>query len=320
MKLMLKLCALTVLVLMAGQALAQTWPARPVRIVIAFAPGGPLEVVRPVAIKLQEALGQPFVIDYKAGGNSVIGGDFVAKAPADGYTLLTFTSSFTINPSTQKSLPYDTVKDFTTVSFLARGDIILTVNPAVPARNLNELIALARSQPGKLNFASSGTGGALHLAGELLKMVAGVDMIHVPYKGAGPATADVVAGNANLAFLSMPPSVPMIKSGRLRIIGVASLKRTTTFPDVPTLDEQGLAKFEVASFYGVTARAGVPRPVITRLNESMQKILVMDEIRQAFNNSGVEPWAMPQNEQQAWLEQEIEKWQKVTRAIKYQPE
>lgn len=320
MKFLLKLCVLSALVLTAGQALAQTWPNRPVRIVIAFAPGGPLEVVRPVALKLQEALGQPFVIDYKPGGNSVIGGDFVAKAPADGYTLLTFTSSFTINPSTQKSLPYDTVKDFTTVSFLARGDIILTVNPGLPARNLNELIALARSQPGKLNFASSGTGGALHLAGELLKMVAGVDMTHVPYKGAGPATADVVAGNANLAFLSMPPSVPMIKSGRLRIIGVASLKRTTTFPDVPTLDEQGLAKFEVASFYGVTARAGVPQPVITRLNESLQKILSMEDIRQAFNNSGVEPWTMPQNEQQAWLEQEIGKWQKVTRAIKYQPE
>ena len=305
---------------MCGMAVAQTWPARPVRIVIAFAPGGPLEIVRPVAQKLTEALGQPFVIDYKPGGNSVIGGDFVAKAPADGHTLLTFTSSLTLNPSTQKALPYDTIKDFTTVSFLARGDIILVVNPSLPVKTLKELITLAKADPGKLNFASSGTGGSLHLAGEWLKMLAGIDMTHVPYKGAGPATADVVAGNANLAFLSMPPSVPMIRAGKLRIIGVASLKRTTTFPDAPTIEEQGLAKFEVVSFYGMSVRSAVPRPVINRLNESMQKILAMDDIRQAFNNSGVEPWYLPQNEQQGWLEQEIEKWQRVTRAIGYQPE
>jgi len=305
---------------LCGAVVAQTWPARPVRIVIAFAPGGPLEIVRPVAQKLTEALGQPFVIDYKPGGNSVIGGDFVAKAPADGYTLLTFTSSLTLNPSTQKVLPYDTIKDFTTVSFLARGDIILVVNPSVPVKALKELITLAKAEPGKLNFASSGTGGSLHLAGEWLKMLAGIEMTHVPYKGAGPATADVVAGNANLAFLSMPPSVPMIKAGKLRIIGVASLKRTTTFPDTPTIEEQGLPKFEVVSFYGMSARAAVPRPVFAKLNESMQKILAMDDIRQAFNNSGVDPWYMPQNEQQRWLEQDIDKWQKVTRAIKYQPE
>lgn len=151
-------------------------------------------------------------------------------------------------------------------------------------------------------------------------MLTGIEMTHVPYKGAGPATADVVAGNANLAFLSMPPSVPMIKAGKLRIIGVASLKRTTTFPDTPTIEEQGLAKFEVVSFYGMSARTAVPRPVFAKLNESLQKILAMDDIRQVFNNSGVEPWYLPQNEQQGWLEQEIDKWQKVTRAIKYQPE
>jgi tripartite-type tricarboxylate transporter receptor subunit TctC len=320
MKLLLKLCVLSVLVLTGGQSLAQTWPARPVRIIIAFAPGGPLEIVRPVAQKLSEALGQPFVIDYKPGANSMIGADFVLKAPADGYTLLTVTSSLTINPSTQKNLAFDALRDFTPVSFLARGDIILTVNPALPVKNVKELVALAKSQPGKLSFASSGTGGSLHLAGELLKVLTGIEMTHIPYKGAGPATADVVAGNANLAFLSMPPSVPMIKAGKLRIIGVASLKRTSTFPDVPTIDEQGLAKFEVVSFYGMVVRAAVPRPVINRLDESMQKILAMDDIRQAFNNSGVEPWYLPQREQQPWLEQEIDKWQKVTRAIKYQPE
>lgn len=320
MKLLSKLCVLSMFAWMSGQAVAQNYPTKPVRIIIAFAPGGPLEIVRPVAQKLTEALGQPFVIDYKPGGNSVIGADHVLKSPADGHTLLTFTSSFTINPSTQKSLPYDTRKDFTAVSFIARGDIILIVNPGLPVRNVKELVALLKSQPGKLNFASNGTGTALHLAGEMFKVLMGVDMTHVPYKGAGPATLDVVAGNANLAFMSVPPAVPMIKAGKLRLIGVASLKRAAAFPDTPTIDEQGIPKFEVVSFYGMTARSEVPRPVIGRLNDAMQKILAMDDIRQAFNNSGVDPWYMKAAEQQSWLEQEMDKWQKVTQAIKYQPE
>ncbi len=307
----------------AGVALAQAqnYPNKPVRMIIAFSPGGPTDVIaRPIGQKLTEALGQPFVVDYKPGANAVIGADYVLHQPADGHTLLIFTSGYTINPSTQKSLPFDTLRDFQSVSPIARSDIILFVNPSLPVKNVKELIALAKSKPGKLNFASSGTGGSPHLAGELFKLLTNTDMTHVPYKGAGPATLDVVAGTADLAFLAAPPAVPLIKSGKLRLIGVASLKRAASFPDTPTIDEQGIPKFEVISFYGFSTSAAVPKPIVNKLNSAMQTILAMDDIRQAFNNSGLEPWYLKPDELQSWLGDEVTKWQKVTKAIKYVPE
>ena len=307
----------------AGVALAQAqnYPNKPVRMIIAFSPGGPTDVIaRPIGQKLTEALGQPFVVDYKPGANAVIGADYVLHQPADGHTLLIFTSGYTINPSTQKSLPFDTLRDFQSVSPIARSDIILFVNPSLPVKNVKELIALAKSKPGKLNFASSGTGGSPHLAGELFKLLTNTDMTHVPYKGAGPATLDVVAGTADLAFLAAPPAVPLIKSGKLRLIGVASLKRAASVPDTPTIDEQGIPKFEVISFYGFSTSAAVPKPIVNKLNSAMQTILAMDDIRQAFNNSGLEPWYLKPDELQSWLGDEVTKWQKVTKAIKYVPE
>ena len=324
MKRLMGACAIAVVAavaLPASPALAQNYPTKPVRMIIAFAPGGPTDVIaRPLGEKLTQALGQPFVVDYKPGANAVIGADHVLKSPHDGYTLLTFTSGFTINPSTQKSLPFDTMKDFASVSPIARSDIILFVNPSLPVRNVKELIAHAKANPGKLNFASSGTGGSPHLAGELFKLLTGTEMTHVPYKGAGPATMDVVAGTADLAFLAAPPAVPMIKAGKLRLIGVASLKRAASFPDMPTIDEQGIPKFEVMSFYGFSAAADTPKPIIAKLNATMQKVLAMDDLKQSFNNSGLEPWYLKPEELHAWLGEEVVKWQKVTKAIKYVPE
>lgn len=316
-----KLFVAAALVSLSGLSAAQNYPAKPVRVIVAFAPGGPIDLLaRPISQKLGEALGQAFVVDYKPGANAVIGAEYVVRSPADGYTLLIFSSGHTINPSTQKSLPYDTLKDFTAVSPIGRSDIILIVNPSLPVNSVKELVAHAKANPGKLNFASSGTGGSLHLGGELLKVVAGIQMTHVPYKGAGPALADVVSGTADLAFIAAPPAVPMIKAGKVRLIGVASLKRAPSFPDTPTVAEQGFPKFEVSSGYGFVARSGTPQQAIGRLNGAMEKILATAEIKQMFNKMGLEPWYLKPAELQTWLTEEVQKWQQVTKAIKYKPE
>ena len=321
MKIPLKACALLLPWLLAAPAWAQTYPAKPIRIITAFPPGGPTDLLaRPVGQKLLETLGQPVIVDYKPGGNAMIGTDYVAKSPADGYTLLLIPPSHTTNPSTQKSLPYDTLKDFAGISTIAHGEVVLVANTKFPAGNVKELVALAKSQPGKLNYASSGTGGSLHLGTELLKMVAGIDMVHIAYKGAGPALLDVVAGTADLMFISAAPAVAQIRAGKVRLLAVASLKRSSTYPDIPTVAEAGYAKFEVGSDYGLIAPAATPRPVINRLNGALEKILATPDIKQAFNGLGVEPWWSTPEQHTAWIRDEVAKWAAVAKAIKYQPE
>ena len=291
MKFMSRICGWMVLALFCSAAGAQNFPAKLVRVIVPFPPGGPVDLTaRPVAQRLTEVLGQPFVVDYKPGAAGVIGSEHVVKSPADGYTLLVFSSGHTINPSTQKSLPYDTLKDFAAVSPISRSDIVLVTNPKLPVNNLKELIALAKARPGKLNYASSGTGGPLHMSAELLKVVTGIDMVHVPYKGAAPALQDVVAGTADLAFVAASAAVPLIKAGRIRLIAVASLKRAASFPDTPTVEESGYPRFEVISSAGFLAPAATPRPIVNRLSGIMEKILATAEIRQDLNKIGLEPW------------------------------
>ena len=321
MKFMSRICGWMVLALFCSAAGAQNFPAKLVRVIVPFPPGGPVDLTaRPVAQRLTEVLGQPFVVDYKPGAAGVIGSEHVVKSPADGYTLLVFSSGHTINPSTQKSLPYDTLKDFAAVSPISRSDIVLVTNPKLPVNNLKELIALAKARPGKLNYASSGTGGPLHMSAELLKVVTGIDMVHVPYKGAAPALQDVVAGTADLAFVAASAAVPLIKAGRIRLIAVASLKRAASFPDTPTVEESGYPRFEVISSAGFLAPAATPRPIVNRLSGIMEKILATAEIRQDLNKIGLEPWWSTPEQLQTWLREEVEKWQALTRAIKYQPE
>ncbi len=302
-------------------AMAQAYPVKPVRVIVPFPPGGPVDLIgRPAAQKLTEALGQPFVVDYKPGAAGMLGSEHVAKSAADGYTLLVFSSGHTMNPSTQKAIAYDTLKDFAAVTPIGRSDIIVVTNPKLPVNNLKELIALAKARPGKLNFASSGAGGPLHLGAELLKVVAGIDMLHIPYKGAAPALQDVMAGTADLAFVASTLGGGLVKSGKVRMIAVASLKRMAAFPDVPTVEENGFPRFEVSSGGGLVTPAGTPRSIINQLNGTMEKILATAEIKQIFGNVGLEPWWLPPEQLETWLHNEVDKWQKVTRAIKFQPE
>jgi len=316
-----KTLGMLALVLCSAGVMGQTYPSRPVRVVVPFPPGGPVDLLgRPAAQKLSEALGQPFVVDYKPGAAGMLGSEHVARSAADGYTLLVFSSGHTMNPSTQKSIAYDTLRDFAAVTPVGRSDIIVVTNPKLPVNNLKELIALAKARPGKLNFASSGAGGPLHLGAELLKEVAGIDMVHIPYKGAAPALQDVMAGTADLAFVASTLGGGLAKSGKVRLIAVASLKRMAAFPDVTTVEENGFPRFEVSSGGGLVAPAGTPRPIINQLNGMMEKILATAEIRQTFGNIGLEPWWLTPEQLEAWLRDEVEKWQKVTRAIKFQPE
>ena len=321
MRVLKKICVLLVLVAMSELAGAQSYPGKPVRIINAFPPGGPTDLMsRAIGPKLGESLGQPVIVEYKPGANARIGTDYVAKSAADGYTLLLIPPSHLTNPSTQKNLPYDSLKDFTGVSPVAHGDVVLLVNPKLPINSVKELVALAKSRPGKLNYASATTGGSLHLGAELLKLVAGFDMLMVPYNGAGPALQDLIAGTADLMFVSAAPAIAQIRAGRVRLIAVASLKRSSSFPDTPTVVEAGYAKFEIGSDYGIIAPAATPRPVINRLNGALEKILATPEVRPIFAGLGVEPWWDTPEQYTTWIRDEVEKWAAVARAIKYQPE
>lgn len=306
--------------LFGDAAIAQTYPTRPVTIVCAFSPGGPTDLIaRLYAHELQGILGQPLIVDYKPGANATIGGAYVARAEPDGYYLLLTTASHFINPATQKALPYDTLKDFDAVGTVGRSDIILVVNPKLPVHNVKELVALAKKKPRQLNFGSSGVGGSLHLGGELLNDAAGIQMVHVPYKGGGPTLQAAVTGEVQLTFVAAPPAIAQIKAGGVRVIGVASRQRAEYLPDVPTIEEQGFPKFEVPSAYGMVTTAGAPRSVIERLNHAMNAVLDRESAREALKKIGVTPWRLSPEEFQAWLTEQVGVWKRVAKKINFQP-
>ena len=300
---------------------AQDYPVKPIRTVVAFAPGGPADlVVRPVAQKLHELLGQPVVIDYRAGANGVIGADMVAKSPPDGYTLLATTSSFTISPSTFAKLPYDTVKDFAPLSLTASSDIAFMVNPVVPARTLREFIAVAKSRKNALTYGSSGTGGSLHLGAEMLKLASGIDMLHVPYKGAILAMADVIGGHIDVMFISVPPAIPQVKSGKLRALATASAKRARGLPEVPTFAELGFADFEVDSRYGLVAPAATPRDIVVKLSAAIMKATQSADFKERYAGLGLEPISSTPEQFAEYIRKEITRWSKVVAAAKIKPQ
>ncbi len=300
---------------------AQEYPAKAVRIIVPFAPGGPNDLaVRPVAQKLYEILGQPFVVDYRAGANGIIGCDLVAKSPPDGYSMVVISSSFSINSSTYAKLPFDPIRDFTPVGSLATSDIIFIVNPTVPVKSVKEFVALAKAQPGKLTHSSSGTGGSLHLGAELFKLTAGINMVHVPYKGASLALTDVIGGHVDSMFISAPGAMGQIKAGKVRVLAIASGRRARALPNTPTFAESGYPDVVVDTRYGLLAAAGMPAPIVARLEAAIAKALATPEIREQFATLSLDPAPMSAQDYAAFLREEIQRWRKIVAAAKLQPQ
>ncbi len=296
----------------AGWAQAQSYPNRPVRFVVPFAAGGSTDIVaRTLGAKLSEVLGQSFIVDNRPGGGTVIGTETVARSPADGYTLLVVPAPFTINPGLLPKLPYDPLNDFTPITLINTTPLVVVVNPSVPARNIKELIALAKAKPGMLNYGSSGTGGSNHLAGELFQAMAGVKMVHVPYKGNAPALTDLVGGHVDLVFNGLTSAYPLIKSGKLRPLAMTSMRRSQVLPDMPTLDESGLKGFEAVAWNGLAGPAKTPQEAVDRLSNAVRKVLTNPEMRERLRSEGSDPVGSTPAEFAKYLRDEIAKWARV---------
>jgi tripartite-type tricarboxylate transporter receptor subunit TctC len=291
------------------------YPVRPVRVVVGFPAGGPSDILaRLVAQKLGEATGQQFIVDNRGGASGMIGAELVAKAPPDGYTLLVVPATHAVNPSLYRKLPFDTTSDFTPVSLVAEGPFILVVHPSLPAKSVQELIALARRRPGELNYASAGVGGLPHLAGELFKSTAGIRMNHIPYKGAAPATIDLVAGHVTIMFNNMLSAVPHVKGGRLRALGVTTMKRSSAVPDVPTIAEAGVKGYEVSGWYGVLGPAGLSAEMLDRLNGAVNRGMRQPEVVKRLAGEGVDAVGSTPEEFGARIRREMTKWSAVVKA------
>jgi tripartite-type tricarboxylate transporter receptor subunit TctC len=309
-----KVLACTMLAAGAAAAQAQDdYPNKPVRIIVPFAAGGSTDVVaRILADKLALEFKQPFVVDNRAGASGNIGADAVAKAPADGYTLLMGTTGvLAINSYLYKNMSYDAAKDFTPVSYTSLITNILVVKQEQPYRNVSELLAAAKNQPGTLSFASSGAGSSTHLSGELFKSMAGVNIMHVPYKGSSQALTDVVSGQVTMLFDNAPSSMGFIQGGKLRALAVTSTKRMPNLPDVPTLDEAGVKGYESLSWSGIVAPAATPQPIILKLNRAIDRILKTDEVRNKLAGLGVDPVGGPPEAFAKHIRIESDKWGKL---------
>ena len=306
------IAAIAIALIAGAPAQAQTYPAKPVRVIVPYAAGGNTDfTARAIGTKLSEVLGQQVIIDNRPGGATNIGTELVAKAPGDGYLMLMGGASNAINMSLFAKPPYSTLRDFTPIVLCVQGANVLTAHPSVPARNLKELIAVAKAQPGKLNFASSGIGSSNQMAGELLKVMAKVNIVHVPYKGNAPALTDTIAGHVEMMFSGVPAVVPHIQSGRLRAIGIGSLKRFPALPQVPTFDESGLRGYEATTWFGLLAPAKTPREIVARWNQEVGKILASADIKERFLNDGLEPMGGTQEEFGKFIRAEIDKYAKV---------
>ncbi|MDB5905211.1 MAG: Tripartite-type tricarboxylate transporter, receptor component TctC [Betaproteobacteria bacterium] len=307
---LLALCAVAPVAAYAADA----WPTRPVRMIVAYPPGGGTDIVgRVMAQKLTETLGHTVVIDNRGGASGNIGSELAARANPDGYTLLMGNvAPNAINVSLFKKLPYDPVKDFAPVSLVAITPNILVVNPTVPVKTVKDLVALAKAKPGVLNFPSAGVGSSSHLAGELLKILAKVDMVHVPYKGGGPALVDTISGQMQLMFATMPAAMPHVKSGKVRPIAVTTEKRSQTMPELPTIGES-VKGYEASTWYGLLAPAGTPAAIVTRLHQDTVKILAMPDMREKLGAQGIEPVGGTPAEFGAYIKSEIAKWGRVIR-------
>jgi tripartite-type tricarboxylate transporter receptor subunit TctC len=304
------LCALP------ATALAQAYPSKPIRILLAFAPGGGTDLLaRTVGQKLQEKWGQPVIVENRPGAGGVIAGRAAATSAPDGYTLYMASSDhMVLAPHLFDGLPYDTAKDFVPVIPVANQPLVLVVHPSVPAQNLKEFVAFARSKPGELNFSSPGTGGINHLTGELLMKAAGIKMVHVPFKGSAPATSELLSGReVTVSFATMGSITPHIRSGKVRALALSTPQRSKALPDVPTIAEQGYAGFATYSWNGLFAPAGTPADVVAKLNAEIAAILKAPDVIERLSSIGVEPTGSPVGEFSSFFKEDLEKWGKVIR-------
>jgi tripartite-type tricarboxylate transporter receptor subunit TctC len=296
-------------------AAAADYPSRPIRLVVPYPAGGPVDITaRALGPRLTEALGQPIVIDNRGGAGSIVGSDLVAKSAPDGYTLLLCTTANAINASLIPKLPYDMQKDFAPITMVAIITSVLVVHPSVPANSVKELIALAKAKPGQLSYASTGNGTPTHLAAELFKRMAGLDIVHIPYKGASLAVVDLLSGQVQLSLISAPGVVPHIKAGKLRALAVTNAKRSTLLPELPTMDEAGLRGYESEGWHGLFAPARTSQVIVDRLYREVAATLRTSETAAYLLNGGAEPIGMPPDRFKVKLRDEIEKWAKVVKA------
>ena len=304
-------------ILVSGSVMAQPYPNRPIRLVVAFPPGGATDVyARIVQTRFSEALGQNIVIENRAGAGGMIGADLVAKAPPDGYTLLIGNiAALAMNVGVYSKMPYDPVKDLAAVLRTVDVSYALVVHPGVPAKNVQEFIAYAKANPGKLSYGSAGSGSAPHLATELLKQRAGIDILHVPYNGGGPMVADLLGGQIQVGIGDQANLMPQVKAGKLRALAVGSLRRSPNYPEVPTIAESGLPGFEAGAWQGLAAPAGTASDVVKRLNETLVKVMQMPDVKERLLGAGLEPVGGSPEDFAQFIKSEIAKWSKVAKDV-----
>jgi tripartite-type tricarboxylate transporter receptor subunit TctC len=306
---------------MPGALLAQQYPSKPVRMMVPFVPGGNTDIIaRIVAPEMSKALGQQLVIENRGGAGSTIGTEVVARAPADGYTILMVSAAHVINPAMIKKLPYDSIKDFATISIVADVPTAFAVHPNLPVKNVKEFIALAKARPGQLNYSTAGRGTVGHLAAELLSSMASIKMVHVAYKGTGQSITDLIAGHVQLQFSSMPAVINHARAGKLRLLAQTGEKRSSAATDVPTMVESGVKGFVVSSGFGLLAPAGTPRPAIDRVHGALVKALAEPAVRNNLSGQGAEPVGNTPEAYEAFNKAEIAKWIKVARTAGIEPE
>jgi tripartite-type tricarboxylate transporter receptor subunit TctC len=298
----------------AGAQAPDSWPSRPIRFILPFPPGGGTDILgRLIAERLTANLGQPVVTENRGGAGGNVGAEAAAKSAPDGYTIVLVAPSLTISPSLYSKLNYDPVKDFAPVSLVATVPNVMVTNPAVPANTLAEFIRLAKSKPGEMNFGSGGSGTSNHLAGELFNIVAGVKLVHVPYKGVNLAMNDVLSGRIQLVVIGIPATVPNIKAGKLRALALVAPRRSPVLPDVPTVAEAGLPNFEVTTWYGILAPAGTPKAIVVRLNAELAKIMHSPELKDRLDALATDPVTSTPEEFAGLIKREIVKWREVVR-------
>lgn len=314
MRLYLSAAALALAALFSP-VLAQNYPTKPIRMIVPFPPGGTTDILARVAgQKITEAFGQQVIVDNRPGAGGNIGTELVAKSAPDGYTLLTDPgSTLTINPSLYAKLPYDVLKDFAPVTIIAAVPNLLVVHPSLPVKSVRDLIILAKARPGQLNYASTGAGQSTHLSMELFKTMAGINVVHIPYKGSSPALADLLGGQVSLMFDNMPSSLPHVKAGKLRALAVSTLKRSPAMPQLPTVAESGLPGFEVSVWFGVLAPAGTSRDIVSKLNSAIVKSLQSPDVRERLAGQGAEAIGNTPEQFTAQMQRDLVKWAKVVK-------